>query len=91
MASRNYFAHNSPEGARVNQRAREAGYAWRAVGENIAGGDTTVDAVMAGWLASESHCRNIMDPAFADVAVACVQRPGTAWGTYWTMVLAARR
>lgn len=91
MARRNYFDHSSPEGKRARQRVEAERYDWRVVGENIAGGDTSVNAVMDGWIASSEHCRNIMDPAFAEVGVACVQRNGTAWGTYWTMVLGRRR
>ena len=87
MARRGYFAHRSPDGRDVSQRASASGYGWRSVGENIAGGDATVAAVMQGWLASPDHCANIMEPRFADIAVACVQQRGTQWGTYWTMVL----
>ena len=91
MARRDYFEHRSPEGLQVGQRVAKEGYAWRTVGENSAGGDSSVPAVMASWMASDGHCRNIMDPAYAEVAVACVQQPGTTYGTYWTMVLAARK
>ena len=91
MAQRDYFGHVSPEGSRVGNRIRAEGYNWRAVGENLAGGDRGVDGVIAGWLASPGHCHNMMEPDFAEVAVACVQRDGSRWGTYWTMVLAHRR
>jgi uncharacterized protein YkwD len=91
MARRDYFAHSSPEGKRARHRVEAEGYAWRVVGENIAGGDTSVNAVMSGWIASNEHCRNIMDPGFTEMGVACVQRSGTTWGTYWTMVLGRRR
>ncbi|MBI2769446.1 MAG: CAP domain-containing protein [Burkholderiales bacterium] len=91
MAARNYFDHVSPEGARAAQRAAAHGYNWHAVGENIAGGDTTAQGVLGGWLASAGHCENIMNPAFADVAVACASQPGSQWGTYWTMVLGKKR
>jgi uncharacterized protein YkwD len=90
MARRNYFAHSSPDGSRVSERVSNEGYPWRAVGENIAGGNTTVQAVMSGWMASAGHCSNIMNPAYTEVAVACVKQPGSTWGTYWTMVLARR-
>jgi uncharacterized protein YkwD len=90
MANRNYFAHETPEGIDAAQRVSAEGYGWWAVGENIAAGHGTFDAVMSGWLASEGHCRNIMQPVFADVALACVAQPGTAWGTYWTMDLGRR-
>ncbi|MEO7547484.1 MAG: CAP domain-containing protein [Ramlibacter sp.] len=88
MASRNYFSHASPEGVDAAGRTAAEGYGWSALGENIAAGDVSVDGVMATWMGSEAHCRNIVNPVFADVAVACVARGGTTWGTYWTMVLA---
>jgi uncharacterized protein YkwD len=91
MARRDYFEHTSPQGVRVGQRVTAAGYPWRAVGENIAGGDKSIDRVMAGWMRSPGHCSNIMQPEFTEVAVACVERPDSHWGTHWTMVLAGRR
>lgn len=90
MAENNYFSHRSLSGTRANQRVQAQGYKWRAVAENIAGGDSTVHGVMQGWMRSPSHCKAIMDPAFADLAVACMARPGTTYGTYWTMVLGRR-
>jgi uncharacterized protein YkwD len=87
MAERNYFDHSSPEGRSVSHRASGSRYNWKSVGENIAGGDTSVNEVVRGWMASPDHCVNIMEPAFADIGVACMQRPGSQWGTYWTMVL----
>jgi uncharacterized protein YkwD len=91
MARRNYFEHETPEGQDVGERANAQAYDWKSVGENIAGGDRNVAEVVQAWLASPEHCENIMDPGFRDVAVACVARPGTQWGTYWTMVLGRRR
>jgi len=91
MANHDYFDHTDRAGNRVMQRATARGYVWRAIGENIAGGDGSVDRVMDGWLRSPGHCRNIMSPEYADIAVACVERDGTRWGTYWTMVLGHRR
>lgn len=91
MTVRRYFDHASPGGKRVTQRVLAQGYRWRSVGENLAGGDTTVAGVMAGWLHSPEHCENLMNPAYADVGVSCVRQLGSQWGTYWTMVLATRR
>ena len=91
MAARRYFDHVSPDGKRVSQRVTQQGYNWRMVGENLAGGDTTVAGVIAGWLKSPAHCQNMMSPAYAEVGVACVRQPGSQWENYWTMVLATRR
>ena len=45
---------------------------------------------LQGWLDSPAHCENMMDARFSEVGVACVGRRGSAWGTYWTMVLGRR-
>jgi uncharacterized protein YkwD len=88
MATNNYFSHTGLDGRSASRRVTDAGYVWRATGENIAAGQTDVSTVMNGWLASEGHCRNIMNPTYQDVAVACVQQAGSTYGRYWTMVLA---
>lgn len=91
MAEHNYFAHESLSGTRAGERADAQGYKWRSVGENIAAGeDFTAATVMQGWLKSPGHCRNIMNPQFDEIAVACEARGGTAYGKYWTMVLGRR-
>lgn len=87
MARANYFEHVSPSGVTVSQRASAARYKWRNLGENISGGTRTLADTVQSWLDSPDHCENLMDAKFGDVAVACVQQPGTQWGTYWTMVL----
>jgi uncharacterized protein YkwD len=90
MAENNYFEHRNLRGEQPAQRVDAAGYRWRSVAENIAGGDTNVQAVMKSWLNSAGHCVNIMDPGYQEIAVTCMARPGTAYATYWTMVLARR-
>lgn len=92
MVSGNFFSHTGSSGQSSGQRATAAGYVWSTVGENIAAGQPSVANVVAGWMASEGHCANIMNPAFRDIGLACVS--GTAsntYRTYWTMVLGAAR
>ena len=91
MATRGYFDHISPDGRRVGYRVSFEGYNWRTVGENLAGGDSTLAGAIRGWLGSPTHCQNLMNPAFVEVGGACVHQPGSQWGYYWTLVLAARR
>lgn len=69
MASRSYFSHTTPEGVTFSQRITSAGYDWRTVGENIASGYPTPDAVVSGWMQSAGHCQNIMNGAFRDLGV----------------------
>jgi uncharacterized protein YkwD len=91
MAQRDYFDHVDPEGRHARQRATAEGYQAREVAENIAGGNGSVHSVMVGWKSSPAHCQIMMEVEFRDIGVACVQRSGTTWENYWTMVLGRRR
>ncbi|MCP2013123.1 uncharacterized protein YkwD [Deinococcus sp. HSC-46F16] len=88
MATRNYFSHTSLDGRTMAQRISATGYAWRTIGENIAAGQTTPEQVVAGWLASEGHCRNIMNPSFRELGVGYAQ--GGSYGHYWVQNFGAR-
>lgn len=88
MAVHDYFSHTGRDGRNVDQRVLAEGYAWTSVGENIAAGPPSVAAVVSGWLDSPGHCRNLMRAGYVHVGVACVQRGGSTYGRYWTMVLA---
>jgi uncharacterized protein YkwD len=87
MASKNYFAHTSQDGRTFDQRISQAGYAWNAVGENIAAGQSTLDQVMGDWLKSPGHCANIMNDNYAEVGVTCVSNSASAYRNYWAMEL----
>lgn len=91
MAAHDYFDHVDRRGWKPGQRVAAEGYRWSAVAENIAGGDGSVSSVMRGWRRSPEHCEAMLDRSFADVGVACVERPGSHWGTYWTMELGQRQ
>ncbi len=81
------IGHTGSNGSDVGQRAEAAGYRWSSVGENVAAGQPTASSTLAQWMASPGHCSNIMNAAFADVAVAGLHLPGTTYNHYWVMVL----
>lgn len=85
MLARGYFAHKSPSGTTVRERATAAGYAWRTIGENIAFGQTSVDEVMETWLNSPGHRKNILTPGFAELGVGLAMGPGPdgRYQVYW--------
>lgn len=66
MLKRGYYGHASPEGAMVLERTRLLGYPALTVGENIAKGQSSVSEVVAGWMGSPEHRRNILDPFFQE-------------------------
>lgn len=90
MAQRLFFDHVDEKGRDVAWRADSAGYQWRLVGENIAAGQSSVDEAVRDWVASESHCRNLIDARYVEFGLARVEgrRPGDPYGVYWTLVLA---
>jgi uncharacterized protein YkwD len=89
MATEGYFDHVDSRGRTVGARVREAGYRYRVVGENLAAGHPSVEEAIRGWLLSDSHCRNLIDPRFTEFGIARVQSPNgnDRYGAYWTLVL----
>ncbi|MBB5364686.1 CAP domain-containing protein [Deinococcus humi] len=88
MAAQNYFSHTSKDGRTFVQRITATGYAFRTIGENIAAGQSTPQQVVAGWLQSEGHCRNIMNPSFRELGVGYAK--GGSYGHYWVQDFGAR-
>jgi uncharacterized protein YkwD len=78
MATRNFFAHVTPEGLTPSDRAAAQGYLTGA-GENIANGYPTATAVVLAWMASAGHCRNILGSA-RDLGIGAF----TAGASYFT-------
>ncbi|MCC6646745.1 MAG: CAP domain-containing protein [Polyangiaceae bacterium] len=83
MGARDYFDHQTPEGRTAVDRARAAGYPSAFVGENIAAGYSTPEAVVAGWMKSPGHCTNIMDPRYTRLGVGYASRPASSMRDYW--------
>lgn len=78
MATRNFFAHVTPDGLTPSDRAAAQGYLTGA-GENIANGYPTATAVVVAWMASAGHCRNILGSA-RDIGIGAVGA-GTSYFT----------
>ena len=80
MVGRSFFAHRAPGGPDLVARLRQAGYlgprtATWIVGENLAwarGSAATPRNIVAQWMASPGHRRNILEPAFRDIGVGVV-------------------
>ena len=92
MALNHYFSHTGSDGSSAGQRISAQGYPWTACGENLAVALPSVSSVVQGWLASEEHCRNIMDPGFTEIGAGYAVGPygGDPSARYWTLTLADR-
>ncbi|WP_328587985.1 CAP domain-containing protein [Vreelandella rituensis] len=91
MAENDYFSHTGSDGVGIQQRVSNRGYVWRTVGENIAAGQMSIEAVVDGWLESPGHCSNIMNDTFTEMGMAKADDPDSVYSSYWTQVLARPR
>jgi uncharacterized protein YkwD len=92
MAQEHFFNHTAKDGGMVGERALAAGYRWRRIGENIAAGQESPDAVVADWLTSPGHCANIMDAGFTDMGSGyAINRERDEPRVYWTQVFGIAR
>lgn len=83
MRDNKYFSHTAPDGSNAGERMERAGYQWTAYGENIASGPANEKAVIADWLSSPGHCKNIMNKNYREMGI------GRA-GRIWTQVFGSR-
>jgi uncharacterized protein YkwD len=86
MVARDFFDHVNPDGDGPGDRARAAGYDWLA-SENIAWGYRTAEDVVAGWMNSDGHRRNLLD---CDVVAIGVGVADSSRGPYWTQKFGRR-
>ena len=97
MAINNFFSHTGSDGTTLRQRVPAAGYNYAAAGENIAGGQSSVNEVFfnpggEGWMSSTSgHCEVIMSAVYVNVGVSCKSNPASTHNYYWTLELGKRQ
>lgn len=92
MVRRQYFAHTSPGGSTVADRARRTGMRTKRIGENIAVGHRTPASVVHRWMRSSDHRANILSGGFTELGVGASRR-GTRGvsGPTWTQVFTRPR
>lgn len=86
MLAKGYWAHTSPDGLSPWTFVSATGYAYVAVGENLARDFSTDGGVMAGWMGSAGHRANVLNPGYRDIGIAVVS--GSLNGSQTTLVVA---
>jgi uncharacterized protein YkwD len=86
MAGHDFMDHIGRDGSTPADRVTRAGYKWRAVGENLASGVMTAEAVVNGWVGSPHHCENLMSSRFTEMTVAYAVNLSSDGGIYWTQM-----
>lgn len=85
MSDRGFFDHTNPDGLSPFDRMKNAGISYRRAAENIAAGQSTPEAVMNGWMNSEGHRSNILNPDLKEIGVG-YYKGETGYRHYWTQV-----
>jgi hypothetical protein len=85
MFSEQYWSHTSPDGEEPWQFVKEAGYAYKAAGENLARDFSTTGEMMSAWMASPTHQANILNSKFEEIGIAVID--GTLGGFETTLVV----
>lgn len=84
MKDKGYFSHTSPTYGSPFDMMKSFGIRYSYAGENIAMGQRTPEEVMKGWMNSEGHRNNILNPNFTEIGVGyAVDKNGR---TYWTQM-----
>ena len=81
MDTNNKMSHTGDNRSSVAARVTQAGYKSMMVGENIAHGYSSPQAVMSGWLRSRGHRANILRKGYKEIGIGIS-------GKYWCVVLA---
>lgn len=69
MSLNNYFSHTSLDGRTMSDRINKYLNNYNYAGENIAYGYESPESVVQGWMNSEGHKANILEPNFKYIGV----------------------
>jgi uncharacterized protein YkwD len=69
MAAQGYFSHTGLDGSAPWDRTGAQGYTGNGVGENIAQGYPSPQAVVEGWMGSDGHRENIENCSWTSIGV----------------------
>ena len=69
MFDQRYFDHVAPDGTQPFVWADKRGYRYRVIGENLAVGYRSANAVVDGWMNSPGHRRNILTRGFDEIGI----------------------
>lgn len=70
MFANNYWAHVSPQGTEPWSFVSNAGYKYQHAGENLARDFSNPRDIVAAWMASPTHKKNLLDTRYKDIGVA---------------------
>jgi hypothetical protein len=90
MAARDYWSHYTPEGNPPWIWVNNQGYAYQALGQNLATGFSDEQSTINGWMASPPHRENMLNSVYTEVGFGYANNPDytAAGGGPQTIVVA---
>lgn len=85
MFSKNYWAHNAPDGTAPWYFINNSNYQYIYAGENLARDFNNSEGVVSAWMASASHKDNLLRKEYQDIGFAIVN--GKLFGEETTLVV----
>lgn len=86
MADRDELSHDFGPGLTLRERVTAVGYQG-PVGENVAGGQRTLEQALDGWMNSAGHRSTMLSDMWSSVGMAVVNgRQGSRYGVYWAAI-----
>ena len=90
MADQDFFSHTGKDGSKAWDRAKNLGYQYSRIGENIAAGQRTPEQVVSDWMKSSGHRRNILDKNYTEIGIGheflSNDTGSINYNHYWTQV-----
>lgn len=80
------FSHTRPNGQTCFSAFDSLGIPYGYAGENIAAGQKTPTEVMNSWINSPGHKKNIMNPNFTKIGIACYYDASAPYSYYWVQM-----
>lgn len=89
LAKGNRLSHTDSKGRGLAARVDAGSYPWASIGENVAYGYSTPEAVVQGWIKSPGHYQNLVNRDFSEIGVG-VAVAGNG-KVYWAQVFGRQR
>ena len=93
LQDEDYFAHDSYDATNMvcswSERISKFYSGWNGLGENIAGGYSTPENVMSGWMGSSGHKDNILSTGYREMGVGYYYG-SNGYHSYWVQDFGAR-
>ncbi len=91
MAANDYLSHTDRRGRFIDERIPACGYDdYTAIGENLGGGQTTAEEVVACWMRSPSHRANLLSPQFSEMGAALACSRASRYRNCWVQEFGSR-